>query len=154
MSRMKTFFKYAMWIILFFVFSEILIYMGLNSSYRNISRKDNTKQVQIMQAQATLVNGRMKGKIKWDKENPITSKYVKVDFYSKRDLKVGTKYIDVTANEANPEQDFSIYFEEHDIRTYKISVVDEKDTEEIKIFPEEMSRRDIILLTFLTMLVI
>ncbi|MCF0125046.1 MAG: hypothetical protein HUJ68_04705, partial [Clostridia bacterium] len=47
MSRMKTFFKYAMWIILFFVFSELITYVGLNSSYKNIDRKDNISQVEI-----------------------------------------------------------------------------------------------------------
>ena len=36
MSRMKTFFKYAMWVILFFIFSEIMININLETVYRNI----------------------------------------------------------------------------------------------------------------------
>ena len=53
MSRMKTFFKYAMWVILFFIFSEIMININLETVYRNIGRKDNLPQVTIYQAQAT-----------------------------------------------------------------------------------------------------
>lgn len=64
MSRMKTFFKYAMWVILFFIFSEIMININLETVYRNIGRKDNLPQITIYQAQATKVNGRIKGTIK------------------------------------------------------------------------------------------
>ena len=60
MSRMKTFFKYAMWVILFFIFSEIMININLETVYRNIGRKDNLPQITIYQAQATKVNGRIK----------------------------------------------------------------------------------------------
>ena len=97
MSRMKTFFKYAMWVILFFIFSEIMININLETVYRNIGRKDNLPQITIYQAQATKVNGRIKGTIKNQAENKIEYKYIKVDFYSERDVLLGTKYIDVSA---------------------------------------------------------
>lgn len=152
MDRMKTFFKYAMWLVLFFIFSEILIYVGLNSSYRDMQGINDIKQVEITQAQSTLVNGRMSGKITWDAESEITSKFVRVDFYSERNIKVGTRYIEINANEANKEQSFNIYFELQGIRTYKVSIVDEKETDEIRIFPKEMSRKDIFIMVFLTKL--
>ena len=40
MDRMKTFLKYALWGILFFIFSEIIINVGLNSSYKNMECKN------------------------------------------------------------------------------------------------------------------
>ena len=88
MSRMKTFLKYALWIIGFFIFSEIVIYIGINSSYKDIQRKDNTAQVQIAQAQATLVNGRIKGRITATIEDYLTGKYIRIEFYSKRDIRI------------------------------------------------------------------
>ena len=59
MDRMKTFLKYIIWFVLFFFFSNFIINVGLNSSYKNIERRDSIEQVQIKQAQATLVNGRI-----------------------------------------------------------------------------------------------
>ena len=80
MDRMKTFLKYIIWFVLFFFFSNFIISVGLNSSYRDINRKDNIEQVQITQAQATLVNGRIKGTIKNSDKDYLTGKYVKIDF--------------------------------------------------------------------------
>ena len=64
MDKIKSYFKYIIWIVLFFIFSEFLINVGLNSNYRDIERKDNVTQVSIYQADATKVNGRIRGIIK------------------------------------------------------------------------------------------
>ena len=51
MSTLKTFAKYAIWLILFWVLSDILIYYGINSTYKAISNKgENPKQVTINSA--------------------------------------------------------------------------------------------------------
>ena len=39
MSRLKTFAKYAIWLILFWILSDILIYYGINSTYKAIQRR-------------------------------------------------------------------------------------------------------------------
>ena len=57
MKRMKTLFIYVILIILFFIFSEIMININLESTYQNIGRKDKLNQVTIHQAQATKING-------------------------------------------------------------------------------------------------
>ena len=64
MDKIKSYFKYIIWIVLFFIFSEFLINVGLNSNYRDIERKDNVSQVSIYQADATKVNGRIRKKKK------------------------------------------------------------------------------------------
>lgn len=152
MNRMKTFLKYALWIIVFFIFSEIVIYIGLNSSYKNIERRDKTEQVQMEQAQATLVNGRMKGKIIASNDDYLTGKYVKIEFYSKRNIKLGTKYIEINTNEANKTQDFSAYFELKDVKSYEISIVDKKDTDEIKLISREWTKAEVLWVTICTMI--
>ena len=53
MARMKTFLIYALIIVGFYIFSEFMINVGLNSTYRSINRKDNIGQVNIYQAEAT-----------------------------------------------------------------------------------------------------
>lgn len=156
MDRMKTFLKYAIWGILFFIFSEFLISVGLNSSYKKMSATydiNATKEVEITEAESTLVNGKVKGKIKYDEEQDIEGKYLRMDFLSKRDNVVGTKYIPITANKENPVQDFDAFFELQDVTSYKTSIVDKKEVGEIKFIPEEMKRPEIILLTIVTLLI-
>lgn len=153
MDRMKTFLKYAIWLILFFIFSEFIINVGLNSSYKDISRRDTTSQVKIIQAQATLVNGRMKGTIRNSSEDYLTGKYVRIDFYSKRDVLLGKKYIEIGTTQNNGTQDFNIYFELQDVASYSISIVDNKEEGEIKLLPEDLTKTEIIVLTAITLLI-
>lgn len=154
MSRMKTFFKYAMWVILFFIFSEIMININLETVYRNIGRKDNLPQITIYQAQATKVNGRIKGIIKNQAENKIESKYIKVDFYSERDVLLGTKYIDVSAMRENETQDLELYFKLQNVDYYEMSFTNEKTESEITLLPQDLTTSQIRWLAFLTFLLI
>ena len=83
MSTLKTFAKYAIWLILFWVLSDILIYYGINSTYKAISNKgENPKQVTINSAEATKVNGRIIGKVSNDEENDLSGKFLKIDLYA------------------------------------------------------------------------
>lgn len=153
MDRLKTFLKYVIWIVLFFIFSEFLINVGLNSSYKDIKRRDETAQVEISQAQATLVNGRMKGTIKNSPDDYLTGKYVRIDFYSKRNVFLGKRYIEINTTEATTEQDFSIYFELEGVTEYEISIVDEKEEGEIDLLPGEWTTQEIVITTILTLLI-
>ena len=156
MDRMKTFLKYVIWIVLFFFFSNLIISVGLNSSYKTMTTASDTnmtREVEITEAESTLVNGKIKGKIKYDEEQDIEGKYLRMDFLSKRDNVVGTKYIPITANKENPVQDFDAFFELHDVTSYKTSIVDKKEVGEIKFIPDEMKRPEIILLTIVTLLI-
>lgn len=148
MDRIKTFLKYALWVIAFAIFSEFIINVGLNSSYKKIERKDETPQVQIYQAEATLVNGRINGTIDTSSTN---QQYVKIDLFSKRGTFLGKKYIQL--QKAQSKQDFSIYFELHDVESYQISLVDEKEEGELELIPKELTKPEIILATIVTMLI-
>lgn len=154
MDRMKTFLKYAIWIVLFFILSEFLINVSLNSSYKDMNRRDNIEQVQITEAQSTLVNGKVKGTIKNSEQDYLTGKYVRVDFYSKRDNMVGTKYITIETTENMTSQDFNFYFELQDITSYEVSIVDKKEVEEIEFIPEEWSRAEIFTVTLFTLMMV
>ena len=59
--------KIVIWILILigvFILSDFLIYVGLNSTYKDIERKDNNSQIVVYQADATSVNGRIRGVIK------------------------------------------------------------------------------------------
>ena len=154
MSRLKTFLKYVIWIVVFAVLSELLINASLKSSYADITRKDTTAQVEITQAQATLVNGKIKGTIKDDRKDSLTGKYVEIKLYSSRDNEVGKRYIQIQTTDVNQTQDFNFYFEKNDVKSYKISIVNEKEEGELEIFPNEMSRAEIFVATLFTMMMV
>lgn len=153
MERTKTLLKYALWVILFMVFSEFLINVGLNSTYKPIQRKDNISQVNIYQAEATMVNGRIRGIITNSQPENISGKYLEFDFYSERDVFLGKKIIDINQLQENEVQNFELLFKLQEVDHYSVSILDQKpEGEEIEIFPEEWSKPEILLATAITLL--
>lgn len=154
MDRMKTFLKYILAIIIFFFFSNFLIYMSLETTYQNIGRKDNLQQVTIYQAQATKVNGRIKGTIYNDANNKITDRYLKIDLYSKRGNLLGTKYIDLLGIRENETRNLEVYFKIQDVDYYEISFTEEKEEqEELPEMVKDLTKEQVVWGTFLTFLI-
>ncbi len=154
MSRVKTLILYVLAIIGFFLFSELLINASLESEYKQIGRKDNINQVIITQAEATKVNGRIKGKIINPEDNSLSGKYLKFDFYSARDVLKGTKYIDVSQLQTNQIEEIEMHFKLEDINYYTVSFADEKTETEIKLLPQDLNRTQIKIATFLALIAI
>ena len=151
MDRMKTFLKYAMWIILFFIFSEIMININLEATYKDIGRKDNIEQVTVYQADATKINGRIKGTID-NENNTIQNKYLRIDLYSERDNFLGSKYIDVSNMREDETRNFEVYFKVQDVEYYEIKFTDEKEEGELPEMLKDLTKNEIrwgIFLTFL-----
>ena len=101
MDRLKTILLYSVGLVAFIIFSNFIINVNLESSYQKLGRKDNLSQITIYQAEATIVNGRIKGIIENPEEKPLGAKYLRFDFYSPRDVLMGTKYIDISNLEVN-----------------------------------------------------
>ncbi len=154
MKRVKTLFMYALWVILFIIFSEFLINVGLNSSYRPIERRDNVSQVNVYQAEATLVNGRIRGLITNSETDNISNKYLEFDFYSERDVYLGKKIININELQPGETQNFEILFKLEDVDYYTVSVLDERpEGEEIEILPEGWTTTDVVIATAITLLI-
>lgn len=154
MKRTKTLLMYGLWIVLFIIFSEFLINVGLNSSYKPIERKDNVSQVNVYQAEATLVNGRIRGLITNSETDNISNKYLQFDFYSERDVNLGKKIINVNELQPGETQNFEILFKLEDVKYYTVSVLDERpEGEEIEILPEGWTTTDIIIATAIALLI-
>lgn len=129
MGRMKTFLKYIIWIVLFWIFSDILINAGLNTTYKNMdNRGELPSGIEVVQMQSTKVNGRIKLKVS---NQEFSGKFLKIDLYSENNRLMATKYIEIGNISENQIKSFETYFKITDVKAYEISVVDEKgeDTE-------------------------
>lgn len=154
MDRLKTLFKYVLWVVIFIIVSEFLINVGLNSTYKKISRKDNIKQVNVYQAEATLANGRMRGIITNSEPEELNGKFVRIDFYSKRDVFLGRRYIEVNNLDKNGTMNFEVFFKLKEVGSYEVVIVDKKEPDgEIEFFPKDWSKTDIVLATIVTLLI-
>ena len=144
MDRIKTFAIYVLILIVFYILSNILISVGLNSSYVNISSKGEIpKQVNIEKAQATRINGRIYGTITNSETEDIGGKYLEVEFYSERDVFLGRTYIEINDLKENETQDIELRFKLQDVNYYTVSIADEKvenDTEKVEIIHDDVTR--------------
>lgn len=132
MDRVKTFAKYAMWLILFWILSDILIYFGINSTYKDISQKSEiSNQIIVENAEATKVNGRINGNITNKEENNISGKYLKVNLYADSGNLLGTNFLEIGNLETNQTKEFETYFKIQDVKSYDISIIDEKVEEDM-----------------------
>ena len=140
MDRMKTFAKYAIWLILFWIFYllipkllisvvDILIYLGINSTYKNIDRRGEVPTgIEVVQMQATTVNGRTKIKVN---DVGLSGKFLKIDLYSSTGVNLGTQYIEIGNVKENENKEIETYFKISEVKSYEITVVEEmgKSTE-------------------------
>ena len=147
---MKNIIIYVLILIGIFILSDFLINVGLNSTYKDIERKDeNTDMVAVYQADATYVNGRIRGVIK---DVSRTGKYLEIELFSERDVLLGRRYIEVDPN--NENQAFEVLFRAEGVKSYKVNTVNEKqEGPELEILPKELTKPEIIVATALTFLV-
>ena len=109
MGRLKTFRKYILWIIGFYIFTMFCTYVGLNATYEDITAKqDIPTQMEIKLAQATKVNGRIYGEVTSTQENDLNGKYLKIE---------NTNY--------NEPKKFAVNFTAESIESYTIDIIDD-----------------------------
>ena len=149
MSRLKTFAKYAIWLILFWILSDILIYYGVNSTYKNLKIKNEIpSQITIKNAEATKVNGRIKGTIANKEDSDISGKYLKIDLYADNGNLLATEYEEIGNLRANEVKSFETYFKMQDVKQYEVNIVDKKTEETTSdvFMTEDMKKAGVLLL--------
>ena len=137
MERMKTFFIYFILIVAFFIFSQIMIYISLNTTFQNKSIEIKTTIPMQVEVQATSITGFAKGKIINNTENEMVGKYIKVECYSKHDVLMGTKYVKIDDLGAKEEKQFEVRFNFNKVDRAVIDIVDEKVIEQENVTDEE-----------------
>lgn len=126
MKRLKTFLIYALIIVAFWIFSDILIYIAINGTYAHKDTRVYTTSPEIIvgESKATYINGFVKGGIKNNTGEIINDKYLKIDLYSARDVKLGTKYVKIENLQPNEYKEFEMWYKFTDVDYATIVVTD------------------------------
>lgn len=137
--RMKVFLCYLLIFIAFFIFSDIMIYNYTKSLYKPMDSYEVSiegPEVTVQTAEASSVNGNVKGSIKNTTDEDIANEYLKFDFYTPRNVNVGTKYIKIYALDQGEKENFELGFRYDNVSQVKISMVDKSQID--KATPEEL----------------
>lgn len=134
MAKLKKYLLYVIIIVAFWIFSDILIYLSINSSYVNVDTKvySISPEITVGESKATYVNGFVKGTIRNNTDSIINNKYLKIELYSPRDVKLGTKYIKIKNLDVNKYKEFEMWYKFTDVEYANVTVTDniENATEE------------------------
>ena len=128
MSRLKTFGKYLLMFVAFYIFVTVASIGFIKGTYetmeQNVYSSDEI-QIEVDEAKSTFVNGYVKGKLTNNSDSDIHSKYVKINFLSKKGNVILTKYLDIDELKAKETKNFTINFEAENIKSFNMSIVDE-----------------------------
>lgn len=130
MNTMKMFLKYLILFLLLYVFVNIISYGAIKTSYNNVTDYNinfTEPEVTISEAKATRVNGYVKGTIKNSTSESIKNKYIKIDFITKNNNTIVSKYIDIYGLNAQESKDFNIKYDAEGITKFNMSIAEEKE---------------------------
>ncbi len=126
MSRMKTFFKYFLAIVIVYIIVDIGSFYVLKSAYltKDYSVENSILDVEVTEAKATYLNGYVNGTVTNNTDVPVTNKYLKIDSYSKHGVLLGTKYVKLDDLNPKEQASFNSSFNYEQIDNVKLSVID------------------------------
>lgn len=127
MDRMKKFGIYLLIFVGFYIFSTIVAYFYIQSTYETINgniAESNNITVLVEDAKATIINGYIEGNILNATDIEVKSKYIKFDLISKRDNIILTKYIYVDELKPGETKKFKLSFQAENIKKFKIETVE------------------------------
>ncbi len=127
MDRMKTFLKYLIIFVAFYLLTNVLTSIALANNYKAITCTKNetpSYTVSVTEAKATSVSGYVSGTIKLNGKVAEPEKYLQVDFYSKYGTCLGRKYIELDSVKTG-EKEFKTNFEYDNISTFEITTTNE-----------------------------
>ena len=133
MSRLKTFGKYLLMFVAFYIFSTILSIGFISTTYSEMKEtiyQDSNLSVKIEDAKSTFVNGYVKGTVTNINTTDIQSKYIKMEFVSKNNNEILYKYIQIDNIKAGETKNFTINFEAENIKSFNVKITDEAVREE------------------------
>ena len=127
MGRMKTFGKYLLLLVAFYIVSSIMAFFAIKTTYADMR---GNIAIDVDEAKSTMVNGYVTGTLKNKTEQEIKSKYVKIEFYSAKKNKILTEYIKIDELAVGESKKFTVNFRGENIKSFNVIVTDEYSNEE------------------------
>jgi len=125
MDRIKTFAKYALMVIGLYILTSVLVFVGFNLNYKNISCNNKLpEQISIEKAEATSTTGRIYGYVTNLKENNLNGKYIKVEIFNSNNEKDEVQYLNIEDVKYNEKKMFKVFFKTDNAKYCNINIVD------------------------------
>lgn len=138
MSTLKQFAKYILLIIGIYLLTSVLIFIGLNVNYSDITLKGNLpEQISIEKAEATNSEGRIYGYVSNSEENNVNGKYIQISVYSSDDELLTTEYLKIDSVSYGEKKLFKFSFTVDNASSYSINIVDNNNNEKIDEINEQ-----------------
>ena len=146
MKTLKKFLIYAICVISFWILSDILIYLAINGMYHKIEAKvfTNVPEISITQCVATNVNGVVRGSITNNTNETMNHAYVKIDMYSPRNVKMGTKYVVINNLPSGYIQDFEMWYRYSNVAYVTVSIAENVSNTTDDDFCSQSSMNDLV----------
>lgn len=131
-EKNEDFFKYFLAIVIVYFLVNLGTFYVLKSTYKTKDYiiEDSILDIQVTEAEATFVNGNLKGVAKNNTDIDVNEKYLKIESYSKRDVLLGTKYVHLKDLNVGEETSFEASFNYQQIDHIKISVINAEEVPE------------------------
>lgn len=130
MKTMTLFKNLFLLFIFMFVFVTYMSHALLMSTYTLISESEvinESPKIEILEARASSINGFVIAKITNNTEAKIDNEYIKLDFFSKYDNNLGTKYLKVSNLGIEESQEFKLDHTYEGVTKVVGTVVEELD---------------------------
>ncbi|MBR2744386.1 MAG: FxLYD domain-containing protein [Clostridia bacterium] len=132
MDRMKTFIKYLLIFLGFFVISFLLMSAYIKTSYHKIESyeiKEDKFTVTILSAKSSKDNGYIEGNILNKTEEKISNKYMKVELFSGNDVNLGEEYVKIDEMNPGDLKNFRVSFSCDNVKHFKVYFMTQEEKE-------------------------
>ena len=155
MKKLQTFLIYILIIVGFFCVSEFLSGQLINQMYRDLTGsveeefEFNGEQtalgVDIINAKASNVNGRLTARVTNNTDNYIDTAYLKMDLFDKKGFKAVSRYMEINDLKPGESKDYTLKFNAGDVDSYKVAVKEDFPDKDytFEIFGYEFNTRSI-----------
>ena len=155
MNRLKTFLKYLIIFVAFYIFTDLLTSIALSNNYKQMQCEgfdSGSYVVEMKNSKSTSVSGYVDGTIKLKQEYENPEKYLEFDFYSKYGNLMGRKYLDLSKVDLTTEQEFKVNFDYDDIAKYEVKATN--DVQKISEIQKDMISKGYMALTVVGALIV
>lgn len=136
MGNMKKITKFILFFVILYFFSNFACMKIIASKYED--KRDNIKivsnvegvEINFEEFSAAFSNGKVRGSVTNNTDAELKNKAIQMDFYSKFNNKIGTKYMELGDIPNGENSGFSTQFNYDNINRAEVYLIDAEDAED------------------------